>query len=51
MRPKAAGHTASLERALELLRQLQSCRVHLPDDKTVTGCPPSLSDRGICSHP
>jgi len=37
MRLKAAGHTASPERALELLRQLQRHRVHLSDDQTVTG--------------
>ena len=37
MRLRAAGHNASPERALELLRQLQRHRVHLPDDQTVTG--------------
>jgi transposase len=37
MRLKAAGHAASPERALELLRQLQRHRVHLRDDQTVTG--------------
>lgn len=37
MRLRAAGHAASPERALELLRQLQRHRVHLPDDQTVTG--------------
>jgi transposase len=37
MRLKAAGHNASPERALELLRQLQRHRVHLPDNQTVTG--------------
>ena len=37
LRLKAAGHDASPERALELLRQLQRHRIHLPDDQTVTG--------------
>jgi len=37
MRLKAAGSKTSPERALELLRQLQRHRVHLPDDQTVTG--------------
>lgn len=37
MRLKAAGHKASPERALELLRQLQRHRIHLPGDKTVIG--------------
>ena len=37
MRLKAAGNKTSPERALELLRQLQRHRVHLPDDQTVTG--------------
>lgn len=37
MRLKAAGHGASPERALELLKQLQRHRIHLPDDQTVTG--------------
>ena len=37
MRLRAAGSKTSPERALELLRQLQRHRVHLPDDQTVTG--------------
>jgi len=37
LRLKAAGHKASPERALELLRQLQRHRIHLADDQTVTG--------------
>jgi transposase len=37
LRLKAAGHNASPERALELLRQLQRHRIHLPNDQTVTG--------------
>ena len=37
MRLRAAGSKTSPERALELLRQLQRHRVHLPDDQTITG--------------
>jgi hypothetical protein len=37
MRLKAAGNKSSTDRALELLRQLQRHRIHLPDDQTVTG--------------
>ncbi len=37
LRLKAAGHKASPERALELLRQLQRHRVKLPGDQIVTG--------------
>jgi hypothetical protein len=37
MRLKATGHTASPERALEMLRQVQRHRIHLGDDHTVTG--------------
>ena len=37
MRLRAPGNKTSPERALELLRQLQRHRVHLPDDQTVTG--------------
>ena len=37
MRLRATGSNVSLERALELLRQLQRHRVHLPDDQTVIG--------------
>lgn len=37
MRLKAAGHAASPERALELLRQLQRHRIHLPNEQTVVG--------------
>ena len=37
LRLKAAGHQASPERALELLRQLQRHRVQLPGEQTVIG--------------
>ena len=37
MRLKAAGHKASPERALELLRRLQRHRIHLPGEQSVTG--------------
>jgi hypothetical protein len=37
MRLKAAGHAASPERALELLRQLQRHRIHLANEQTVVG--------------
>jgi transposase len=37
MRLRAAGHGASPERALELLRRLQRHRIHLADDQAVSG--------------
>lgn len=37
MRLKAKGHTASPERALQMLRQVQRHRIHLPGDHAVTG--------------
>lgn len=37
MRLKAAGHAASPERALELLRQLQRHCIHLANEQTVVG--------------
>ncbi len=36
-RLKAAGHAYSPDRALQLLRQIQKHRVHLPEQKTVNG--------------
>ena len=37
MRLKAKGHAASPERAMQMLRQVQRHRIHLPRDQAVTG--------------
>ena len=37
MRLKAKGNAASPERALQMLRQVQRHRIHLPNDHAVTG--------------
>jgi transposase len=37
MRLKAKGHKASPDRALQILRQVQRHRIHLPGDHAVTG--------------